>query len=110
MKKILVSFAVCLPILTLAQGFQVSLQGQKQQAMGGAGTAYIQDGASLFYNPGGVSFLKNNSFSFGATPVISHMQYVDKASSTSSESKNPVSYPFTGYVVMGKEGSKLKYG
>ena len=110
MKKIIVSFALSLPLLTLAQGFQVSLQGQKQQAMGGAGTAYIQDGASLFYNPGGVAFLKNNSVSMGVTPVISHVQYVDQASSTASATKSPVSFPFTGYAVMGKEGSKLKYG
>jgi len=110
MKKILVTFAVCLPFLVPAQGFQVSLQGQRQQAMGGTGTAYIQDGASLFYNPGGVSFLKNNSASVGATPVISHVQYVDQSSSVASETQSPVSYPFTGYVVMGKQGSKLKYG
>lgn len=110
MKKIVVTLAVCLPFLANAQGFQVSLQGQKQQAMGGAGTAFIQDGASLFYNPGGVSFLKNNSISMGATPVIAHVQYADQPSSNTSRTSNPVSYPFTGYAVFGKEGSKLKYG
>jgi long-chain fatty acid transport protein len=110
MKKILVTIAVSLPFLALAQGFQVSLQGQRQQAMAGTGTAYIQDGASLFYNPGGVSFLKNNSASIGVTPVISHVQYSDAATSTASETKSPVSYPFTGYLVMGKQNSKLKYG
>src|SRR5690348_3966170 len=110
MKKILVALTVCLPFLAIAQGFQVSLQGQKQQAMAGAGTAYIYDGASLFYNPGGVSFLKQNSISLGATPVISHVQYLDQPTSETYETNSPVSYPFTGYVVMGKQGSKLKYG
>jgi len=31
--------------------------------MGNAGTGLIQDGAAIFYNPGGVSFLKENSVS-----------------------------------------------
>ena len=110
MKKIIVAFALCLPFLAMAQGFQVSLQGQKQQGMGGAGTAFIQDGASLFFNPGGVAFLKKNSISTGVTPVISHAQYADQASGNRSQTTSPVSYPFTGYIVMGKEGSKLKYG
>lgn len=110
MKQIFVTLTVCLPFLALAQGFQVGLQGQRQQAMGGTGTAYMQDGASLFYNPGGVSFLKKNSFSLGVTPAFSHVQYMDDASATTSETTSPVGYPFTGYLVMGSPGSKLKYG
>jgi long-chain fatty acid transport protein len=40
-----------------SQGFQVNLQGQKQQGMASAGTALIQDASALFFNPGGVSKL-----------------------------------------------------
>src|SRR5947209_11000343 len=110
MKKIVALLTICSPFFLNAQGFQVNLQGQKQQGMGGTGTAYMQDGAALFFNPGGVSFLKHNSISFGASPVISYGQYTDAASSTVSETKSPVSYPFTGYVVLGKKDSRLKYG
>lgn len=110
MKAIFVAFTICLSLFANAQGFQVSLQGQRQQAMAGAGTAYIQDGASLFFNPGGVSFLETNSASLGATGVISHVQYVDKASSTVSKSSSPTSFPFTAYLVGGKKGGKIKYG
>jgi long-chain fatty acid transport protein len=110
MKAIFFAIAVCFSLFANAQGFQVSLQGQRQQAMAGAGTAYMKDGASLFYNPGGVSFLENNSASLGTTAVISRVQYVDKASSTVSKSSSPASFPFTGYFVGGKKGSKLKYG
>lgn len=110
MKKTVAIIALSIPVLVHAQGFQVSLQGQRQQAMAGAGTGLITDGAALFYNPGGVSFLKQNSVSLGVTPVISHAQYVDNASSVSSETKSPVSYPFTAYGVFGKKDSKLKYG
>jgi long-chain fatty acid transport protein len=110
MKKIVAFLTICSPLFLKAQGFQVSLQGQKQQAMAGAGTANIQDGAALYYNPGGVSFLKQNSVSGGATPVISHAQFVDGSSSSVSETKSPVSYPFTTYMVLGKKDSRLKYG
>lgn len=110
MKKIVLLLAICSPLLIHAQGFQVSLQGQRQQAMAGAGTAFMLDGAALFYNPGGVSFLKQNSISAGVTPVISHAKFLDGASSTVSETKSPVGTPFTGYVVLGKKESKFKYG
>jgi long-chain fatty acid transport protein len=110
MKKLVFLLAIGLPFLVKSQGFQVSLQGQKQQAMAGAGTGLAQDGASLFYNPGGVSFLKQNSVSVGATAVISHVQFQDKESSVVSETESPVGFPFTGYVVLGKKDSKFKYG
>src|SRR5437763_11097920 len=108
MKKVFALLTICSPLLLKAQGFQVNLQGQKQQAMAGTGTGSVQDGASLFFNPGAVSFLKQNSISVGVTPVISHANYSDASSSTTSETKSPVSYPFTSYMVFGK--SKLKYG
>jgi long-chain fatty acid transport protein len=110
MKKIVTLLTICSPLLISAQGFQVNLQGQKQQAMGGAATAMAQDGATLFFNPGAASFLKQNSISAGVSPVISHAQYADGPSSAVSETESPVSYPFTGYAVMGKKGSRLKYG
>ena len=110
MRKIVALLTICSPLLINAQGFQVSLQGQKQQAMAGAGTALMADGAALFYNPGGVSFLKKNSVSFGVTPVISHAKYADESSSTVSQTNSPASFPFTAYMVFGKKASRLKYG
>jgi long-chain fatty acid transport protein len=110
MKKIVLLLTVCSPFLLHAQGFQVSLQGQRQQAMAGAGTALTSDGATLFYNPGGVSFLKQNSLSIGVTPVISHAKFLDAGSYSVSETKSPVNTPFTGYAVFGKKESKLRYG
>jgi long-chain fatty acid transport protein len=110
MKKIVTLLTICAPLLSQAQGFQVSLQGQKQQAMAGTGTAHIQDGAALFFNPGGVAFLKSNSVSAGVSPVVSNGSYVDASSSAVYNTNSPVGYPFTGYLVLGKKESKLKYG
>jgi long-chain fatty acid transport protein len=110
MKKIVAILIICSPLLVQAQAFQVSLQGQKQQGMAGTGTAYMQDGAALFFNPGGVAFLKKNGISAGATAVMSHVKYADQASATVSETQNPVGTPFTGYVVMGSKQSRFRYG
>ena len=58
--KLLFYISLVTPACFYAQGFQVNLQGQKQQGMGGAGTAFMQDATSLFFNPGGVSFVNGN--------------------------------------------------
>ena len=65
-----------------------------RQGMGGTGTALVQDGATLFFNPGGAAFLKENSVSLGTSPVIAHSKFADSASSVVSETTSPVSFPF----------------
>ena len=114
-KKLVLLAIASSPFLIQAQGFQVNLQGQTQQGMAGAGTGLIQDGAALFFNPGGVSFLKENSISAGVTATIANGEYLDAASSTVSRTNNPVSTPFTGYAVWGSKNeasyfSRFKFG
>ena len=75
--KLFLSLLLALPFLSLAQGFQVNLQGQKAQGMGGAGSALIQDGAAVFFNPGGVSFLKGNSINISPNAVLANSAYSD---------------------------------
>ncbi len=100
-----------MPASDWAQGFQVNLQGQKQQAMGGAGVACMQDAAAVFFNPGGVSFLQGNSVTAGVSPTIAYAKFLDASSNTISDTKSPVSYPFTGYAAFSlKDSSKLKLG
>jgi long-chain fatty acid transport protein len=114
-KKIIAISLLTFPFLLNAQGFQVNLQGQVQQGMAGAGTGLIQDGSAVFFNPGGVSFLKENSVSAGVTATIANGEFVDANSSAVSRTNNPVSTPFTGYAVFGskneaKKFSKFKFG
>lgn len=68
--KLFIFIFLTTPAIMSSQGFQVNLQGQKQQGMGGAGTALMQDAASLFFNPGGASFVHGNSINLGVTPTI----------------------------------------
>ncbi len=110
----LIPFAILsLPILLHAQGFQVNLQGQAQQAMAGAGTGFILDGSAVFFNPGGVSFLTENSISAGATATIGNTTFLDADNNSLAHTVSPVSTPFTAYAVYGaKDGplKKLKFG
>lgn len=110
MKKlviILISFA---PFFAKAQGFQVNLQGQKQQSMGGAGTGLAIDEASVFFNPGAVSHLEKNGVSAGISPTFSNSTFQSSTSQTQNTTNSPVSTPFTGYAAFGKQDSKFKFG
>ena len=99
------------PFTIMAQGFQVNLQGQAQQGMGGAGTGLLTDGASLFFNPGATSFLKGNEVNLGVTPTISHGQFLDKNTGIVANTKSPVGTPFAAYAAFElKDSSKLKLG
>lgn len=113
--NIVYKFCFCLslaiPTSSFAQGFQVNLQGQKQQGMGGAGTAFMQDAASLFFNPGGASFVNENSINLGITPTIAKGAYMDAATNQVSHTDSPISTPFTAYGLFQlKDSSNLKFG
>ena len=109
--KLLFQILILIPVLTKGQGFQVNLQGQKQQGMGGAGTAFMQDASALFFNPGGSSFVHGNSVIAGVTPTFARGAFLDAASNTVSRTNSPVSTPFAAYGLFElKDSSKLKLG
>src|SRR6218665_3527789 len=108
MKKLVTLLIAAAPAALLAQGFQVNLQGQRQQGMGGAGTAMMQDGAALFFNPGGMSFVPGSSVNVGVSPTIANAVYRDEATGIQSKTTSSPSYPFTAYGVFGCDSSKNK--
>lgn len=110
MKKFLLALILSTPLLSQAQGFQVNLQGQKEQGMAGAGTGLMQDASAVFFNPGGVSFLQNNSALVGMTPTFANGTFLDKDNGTVWHSNAPIGTPFTAYVVWGPDSNKLKFG
>lgn len=110
LKKLTVMLIASSPFAFMAQGYQVNLQGQVQQGMGGAGTACVQDGAVLFFNPGGASFLKGNTVNVGVTPTMEKGIYLDNNTNMKNETNSPVSYPFAAYGVFGKDSSRFKFG
>jgi long-chain fatty acid transport protein len=117
MKKCLIFFFISSPFWLSAQGYQVNAQGQTQQAMGNTGTGFIQDASAVFFNPGGMSFLKENSVSLGGNAAIVKSAVLDSVDHTLTNTKTPVSVPFTLYAVYGVDSSmgnkqlqKFKFG
>ncbi len=109
--KLISALSFATPFIALAQGYQVNLQGQVQQGMGGAGTGYVHDAATLFFNPGGASFLRGNSANLGVSPTISKGIFLDKNTNQSYRTNSPVSFPFAVYGTFEvKDSSKLKLG
>ncbi len=108
--KLLITVLITLPFSDKAQGFQVNLQGQKQQGMGGAGSALMQDASAVFFNPGGVSFLKENSVNIGANGVFANTAFLDANNNAFARTTSPVGTPFAAYAVWGPDSCKLKLG
>lgn len=99
------------PLIMQGQGYQVNLQGQKQQGMGGAGTACMQDAAALFFNPGGAAFVAGSSINAGVTPTIARGMFLDANTYRTYETNSPVSTPFAAYgLVALKDSNNLKAG
>jgi long-chain fatty acid transport protein len=58
MKKHLITASFLLSVMTsFGAGYQLNLQGLRQLAMGGSGTAWPWDASTIFYNPGGLARL-----------------------------------------------------
>jgi len=59
MKKHIIAASLLLSAATsFGAGYQINLQGLRQVAMGGTGTAWPWDASTIFYNPGGLARLK----------------------------------------------------
>ena len=111
LKKIVAALLFYFPTAAFGQGYQVYLQGQVQQGMGGAGIAFMQDASALFYNPGGASFVPGNNVQLSVNGVISHIRFLDANTNMGYESKSPVGTPFAVYGLFElKDSSKLKFG
>ncbi|TDQ07695.1 OmpP1/FadL family transporter [Pedobacter metabolipauper] len=110
MKKILLSFLLSVPVFGFAQSFQVNLQGQKQTAMGGAGTGLALDEAAIFFNPGAVSFLQQNGVQAGISPLYLKTAFRQTGSNLTEYNKDKIATPIMGYAVFGSPANRLRFG
>ena len=93
-----------------AGGYQVRLQGQKQTGIGLIGTPFAFGASSIFYNPGSLSFMKDNmSFSAGVSGVMANAIYQANGSNYQATTANPTGTPFYFYGA-GKVTEKLSVG
>lgn len=99
------------PYFSLSQGFQVNLQGQVQQGMASAGTALPTDAASLFFNPGGASFVHGQNVQIGTTFTVPKGTFLEAGTDEIAHTTSPMSTPFTAYGLFEvKDSSRLKLG
>ncbi|MEL4308971.1 OmpP1/FadL family transporter [Joostella sp. CR20] len=100
MKKLtLLAILLLTSALTYAGGYRISLQGQKQLAMGHTGVAVINSSELVFFNPAGLTFLNEKfTVSAGANAVFANISFQNEQYGWYTEADNPVSTPFNVYA------------
>lgn len=88
----------------------MNLAGQRQIGMGHTGTGIETGTSSIFFNPGAMSYLRENGVTIGASGIISKIAYqAPEPSGAEAMTDNPVGNPFQLYAVYGIS-DKLKAG
>jgi len=81
-----------------AGGYRVSLQGQKQLAMGHTGVGVVNSAEVLFFNPAGAAFLKDRfNFSAGGNALFARTKFQNETFNWKSSTDN-VGTPFEVYA------------
>ncbi len=108
-KQLLAALLVCTTLSSFGAGYQLNLQGLRQLAMGGSGTAWPWDASTIFYNPGGLARLKNLQVYGSILSINPGTAYGNFQGSTRTQSQSftPFNFYFGGTV---KEGSRLGLG
>ena len=93
-------FYFCFINQTVAGGFHLNLQGQKQLGMAHCGTASVFDASVLFFNPGAMSFLDStNSICAGSNFIFPRLAYLEPSPGIyTSEMVKNISTPFSFYA------------
>lgn len=99
MVKRIISLAMitCVTSSALAGGYRISMQGQRQLAMGHTGVAVIGNAESMFFNPAASVYLKDKyNFSAGATALFADTQFQNEIYGWENKTNN-VGTPFYVY-------------
>ena len=81
-----------------AGGYRVSIQGQKQLAMGHTGVAVVNSAEVAFFNPAGMVYLdKKFNLSVGGNALFANVKFQNSTYNWTAESKN-VGTPFSVYA------------
>jgi len=99
MRKLLSLTMMALATSTaFAGGYRVSLQGQKQLAMGHTGVGVVNSAEVLFFNPAGAVYLKDRfSVSVGANALFARTKFQNLENNLRNSTEN-VGTPFSAYI------------
>ena len=81
-----------------AGGYRVSIQGQKQLAMGHTGVAVVNSAEVAFFNPAGMAYLdKKFNLSVGANGLFANTKFQNSQYGWEADTKN-FGTPFSVYA------------
>ncbi len=84
--------------MAMAGGYQVNLASQRQIGMGHTGTGLETGPSSIFFNPGAMSFLRQNGVTLGASGIVSRIAYrAPEPGNATAQADNPLGTPFNVY-------------
>ena len=110
MKKHFLAAALLLSAITsFGSGYLVNLEGLRQMAMGGTGTAWPWDVSTIYYNPGGLARLKGIQ-AYGSIATIMPVTAfgnIQSAAKTFNQTFTPFNIYVGGPI---QEGSKFALG
>lgn len=99
MRKLLsLTIAALTASSAFAGGYRVSLQGQKQLAMGHTGVAVVNSAEVLFFNPAGMAFLEDRfNVSVGGNALFARTKFQNETYNWNASTDN-FGTPFTLYA------------
>ncbi|MEQ8910516.1 MAG: outer membrane protein transport protein [Vicingaceae bacterium] len=98
MKKNLLTLFALAPLLALAGGFQVNLQGNQQAGMGHLGTSFYLGASSTYFNPAMMGQSENKfNLEFGGHAIQSYVAFQNQNDGSTAETDNPLGTPFYLY-------------
>jgi len=104
MKKLFLSASLFLGSLAaFGAGYQLNMQGLRQLAMGGTGSAWVWDASTIFYNPGGLACLKNIQIYCNVIDIIPRTGYSNGVENQMSVKKTftPINFYLGGPIRQG---------
>ncbi len=109
MKRILISAALLVGVMSFAGGFRVSLQGVRQLAQAHT-SAHAEDASVAFFNPAGISFIPAKlSVAAGGFGAKSTVTYQNLNTLQSFDTNSPIGTPIYAAVAY-KINNKISLG
>ncbi|MFP2996770.1 outer membrane protein transport protein [Spongiivirga sp. MCCC 1A20706] len=96
-----ICFIICVFLsgtIIYAGGYRISVQGNKQLAMGHTGVAVISSAENIFFNPASMSFLNGElNVSLGVSGVFSNVAFQNQDLGISTATDNSIRTPVYAY-------------
>ncbi|MCB0697103.1 MAG: outer membrane protein transport protein [Chitinophagaceae bacterium] len=85
--------------MVFGAGYQLNLQGMRQLAMGGTGVAVPWDASTIFYNPAGLTSIRNVQVYGSMNALMPRTRYVSAPTGTDIQDAAAKTYtPFNVYI------------